>query len=448
MSSRDKQSSGTLDPDSLLEEFNRRLPHPEGYRVGFSGGLDSTVLLNVMASLCGRLPAPLSAIHVDHSLQPGSRDWAGHCRSECERLGVPLTSLVVDAAPGPGESPEAAARAARYAAIAKTLGPRSMFLTAHHLDDQAETLLLQLLRGAGVNGLAAMPVVREWNAGWHARPLLKLRRAALRAWALANGLRWIEDPSNARSEADRNYLRHHIMPGLASRWPGAVENIARSAAHCADAADTIRIQAEKDLGRASSADRLRVDMLRGLSAARARNLLRHWLGERGAPPLSLRRLSDALDQLCHARSDAAVRIAWKGVEMRRFRDQVWLLPAHGRAVKPQTLDWVGEEMRLGPGLGRVRRRKGPGGIDPGRWVRGRVSIAYRHTGLRCRPAGRNGTRSFKKIAQDFGIPPWQREILPVVFIDGEPAAIANCCACEPFAPEGQEPGWLIEWDPD
>ena len=122
--------------------------------------------------------------------------------------------------------------------------------------------------------------------------------------------------------------------------------------------------------------------------------------------------------------------------MRRFRDQVWLLPEQGRLVEPQTVDWVGEQMRLGPGLGSVRRKKAPGGIDPGRWEQGRVRIAYRHTGLRCRPAGRSGTRSFKKIAQDFGIPPWQREILPIVYIDGVPAAIANCCTCEPFASGG------------
>jgi len=448
VSSQTNPKFAALEPDALLEQFNHRFPRPENYWVGFSGGLDSSVLLNALASLRPKLPAPLSAIHIDHNLQSGSARWSAHCRAECERLGIPLRSLVVDASAGPGESPEAAARAARYGAIAAALGPGAMLLTAHHRDDQAETLLLQLLRGAGVEGLAAMPAIREWNLGWHARPLLGLRREVIRAWAAARRLHWIEDPSNSASVADRNYLRHRVMPGLTSRWPAAVESIARSAAHCADAAEAIRLQAAEDLGRAASADRLRVERLRGLPVARARNLLRHWLRERGVPPLSLRRLSDALDQLCQARSDAAVRIVWQGVEMRRFRDQVWLLPEQGRLVEPQTVDWVGEQMRLGAGLGSVRRKKAPGGIDLGRWEQGRVRIAYRHTGLRCKPAGRSGTRSFKKIAQDFGIPPWQREILPIVCIDGEPAAIANCCTCEPFASEEHEPGWLIEWDPD
>lgn len=451
MSSRAKQRSGTLDPDRLLEELSRRLPHPVDYWVGFSGGLDSTVLLHLLASLRERLSAPLSVIHVDHSLQPGSQDWAGHCRRECERLGVPLTSLVVDASSGPGESPEAAARAARYTAMAATLGPGSMLLTAHHLDDQAETLLLQLLRGAGVEGLSAMPMVREWNAGWHARPLLGVRRPALRAWAIENGLRWIEDPSNARSEADRNYLRHHIMPGLASRWPAAVENIARSAAHCADAAELTQLQAQQDLHLASTGDglRLRLDILRDLPRVRAGNLLRLWLRKREAAPLPFRRLDDALVQLCQARSDAGVRIAWDSVEIRRYRDQVWLVQVAGKVADTGTgpTDWVGDEMMLGPGLGVVRRRLAPGGIDTDLWALGRVQLGYRGAGLRCRPAGREGSRSFKKIAQEFGIPPWLRDRVPVVLIDGRPAALANCCVCEPFAAAHGEAGWVVEWLP-
>jgi len=436
-----------LEPDALLEQLNVRFPQPKHYWVGFSGGLDSSVLLNVLASLRTQLRAPLSAIHIDHSLQAGSADWDIHCRNECERLGVKLRSLVVDASAGPGESPEAAAREARYAAIADALGPGAMLLTAHHRDDQAETLLLQLLRGAGVEGLAAMPVIRKWHQGWHARPLLAFRRQVIRDWAVSRGLHWIEDPSNVASLADRNYLRHQVMPLLGERWPGAVEGIVRSAAHCADAAEVMRLQAEKDLVNAALDDRLQVAALRDLPAVRARNLLRYWLRGRGAAPLSLRRLSDALNQLCHARADAAVRIVWHGFEMRRFRDQVWLLPQPPAVIEAGPIDWVGEEMQLGSGLGRVRRRKAPGGIALDRWKPGEVQIVYRHAGLRCRPAGRRGTRSFKNIAQEYGIPPWQREIIPVLLIGGQPAAIANCCVCEPFAATGNEPGWVVEWIP-
>lgn len=448
MSSPTESRSARLRPEALLEQIKLRLPRPAHYWVGFSGGLDSSVLLNLFAGLRESLDVPLSAIHIDHGLQAGSADWSAHCQAECVRLGVTLHTRLVDATPGQGESPEDAARTARYQAIADLIGPRGMLLTAHHRDDQAETLLLQLLRGAGVDGLAAMPVVREWSQGWHARPLLGVRRQAIRDWAVANRVQWIDDPSNAVSTADRNYLRHQVMPHLVSRWPGAVANIARSAAHCADAADLIRIQAKRDLGLASIDDRLKISTLSDLPLVRARSVLRYWLRERKAPPLPLRRLGEALDQLCHARSDGAVRIVWHGVELRRFRGEIWLLREQRDVVVPKTVDWVGEEMRLGPGLGRVRRKIAKGGIALESWAQGRVQIGYRDAAKRYRPAGRIGSRTFKKLAQEFAVPPWQRGIIPVLLIDSHPAAVANCCICEPFATNNGETGWAIEWDPD
>jgi tRNA(Ile)-lysidine synthase len=221
VSSPSRPESSRFEPQLLLEQLNDRFPRPARYWVAFSGGLDSTVLLHVLASARGDLRAPLSAIHIDHALQAGSTDWVRHCREQCGQLDVPLHTMLVDAAAPPGESPEAAARNARYTAIAAALGPRAMLLTAHHLDDQAETLLLQLLRGAGVEGLAAMPSIRAWHGGWHARPLLAWRRDALHAWATAKQLGWIQDPSNAQTAAYRNYLRHQIVPLLRARWPAS-----------------------------------------------------------------------------------------------------------------------------------------------------------------------------------------------------------------------------------
>jgi tRNA(Ile)-lysidine synthase len=442
-------SGGPLAADAVLGQLNGEFPQPEAYWVAFSGGLDSTVLLNLLAGQRAWLRAPLSAVHVDHGLHAESPAWAQHCRSECERLSVPLTTLLVDAAPLVGESPEAAARAARYAAIATALEPRAMLLTAHHLDDQAETLLLQLLRGAGVAGLAAMPRIRRWQAGWHARPLLGLPRTAIHAWAVGQGLHWVDDPSNADHRADRNYLRHQVMPALTARWPKAAANLARSAGHCAEAAELIAAQASDDLRAALTPDgQLRVAVLRRLPPLRARGLLQAWLRRQGAPPLPAPRLSEALDQLCHARADAAVRIEWGGTSLRRFRDSVWLVADRPAAPPARPLDWLGEELSPGPGLGRIGRRLAPGGVDPLRWEQGRVQIGYRRSGLCCQPAGRTGRRSFKKLAQECGIPPWLRHITPILLIDGEAAAIANCCVCAPFAAPRGEIGWVIDWTPD
>jgi len=431
----------------LLELLDQRLPRPDHYWIAFSGGLDSSVLLHALAGLRDRLAAPLSAIHIDHRLQARSAEWAVHCRRQCAALGIPLSDIVVDAAPRPGESPEAAARGARYQAIAAALGPRAMLLTAHHRDDQAETLLLQLLRGAGVDGLAAMPLVRAWHDGWHARPLLDLPRAALRAWAVAARLHWIEDPSNAESLADRNYLRHQVIPALRARWPAAAANIAHSAALCGEAADLLLQQTRRDLAATLSVDGryLRIDLLRRFSPAAARNLVRLWLRTRGVPPLPRRRLHGAIDQLCNARPDAAVCISWSGGELRRFRDQAWLVS--GGPGEPPTglIEWQGEQLALGAGLGVLRRRLMPGGIDTRRWQQGRVQIGFRNAGLRCQPVGRAGSRTFKKIAQQFAIPPWLRDRMPLIYIDGELAAIPNACVCEPYAAAQGQSGWVVEW---
>ena len=449
MSSHAKSDSRALSPDLLVETLATEFPRPSRYWVGFSGGLDSTVLLYLLAQSQTRLAAPLGAIHVDHGLHPDSTAWRSHCEHVCDALGLPLVALRVDAAAARGESPEAAARVARYAAIAEHMDSGAMLLTAHHLDDQAETLLLQLLRGAGVDGLAAMPRWRPWADGWHARPLLGVRRSAIRDWALANALTWIDDPSNAQVHADRNFLRHHVMLELLQRWPAAPEAIARSAGHCADAAHAVRERTAKDLDVVETAggERLRIDALTMLDRSRRHLVLREWLSRWGAPPLPGRRLDDAVQQLIDADVDRDLRIAWAGYELRRFRGEAWLLREAVHAP-PIWRDWVGEEIRLGPGLGTLHRVARPGGIDVGRWSNGRVQVGYRRDGLRCRPAGRSGSRSFKKIAQDFVIPPWQRDIHPIVYIDDQPAAIANCCVCEPFAAAEGTDGWWIDWTPD
>lgn len=440
------QADAGLDAGRLLAHLQDHFPTPAHYWVGLSGGVDSTVLLHLLAQIRNQLTAPLSAIHIDHRLQAESASWSQHCRRVCDRLGVDCRIVEVDAKPLPGESPEAAARVARYAAIADALGDDAMLMTAHHKDDQAETLLLQLLRGAGVEGLAAMPVVRRWDNRWHARPLLGFSRRAIHTWAVERRLHWIEDPSNAVDAADRNYLRNKVMPLLGTRWPAVANNIARSAELCAGAAETILGVAEMDLASAMADDgTLSLAVLRGLPQARARKLMRVWLRAQQLPALSLARLDDAVAQLCDARADADVKIACGDRLIRRFRDQAHIVDAKPLSLLREPLDWLGDTVVLPAGLGTLRRVRGTGGIDHGMWESGWVQVCFRHADIRCRPAGREGTRSFKKLAQSFDIPPWERERVPIVLIGGEPAALAGFCICEPFAAAKDRDGWHIEW---
>lgn len=439
---------GEFDRGSLLHRLTQDLPKPGRYVIAFSGGLDSTVLLHLMAGLRAELQAPVSAIHVDHGLQTEAAAWGGHCRAVCNRLEVGFRLLTTDATPAPGQSPEAAARDARYRALAAAMQSGDMLLTAHHRDDQVETLLLQLLRGAGADGLAAMPMLKPWGDGWHARPLLDVTRARLQQWATSSGLAWVEDPSNAAVHADRNFLRHEVLPKLASRWPGLRAGITRSAAHCADAAAIISERAEEDLAMATGTDpdSLCLDVLRTLSVERQRHLLRAWLRRAGVAAPAARHLDEARRQFCDAASDRGPRIEWDGCVLRRYRDQAWITRGEPASPTCGRVSWRGESLSLGPGLGRVNRKAVVGdGVRREAWRDGHVEVGYRQPGLRCRLPGRAGSRALKQLLQEAGVPPWRRPLLPLLFIDDRLAAVATIGVCESFAASEGEPGWLFDW---
>ncbi|HYQ71299.1 MAG TPA: tRNA lysidine(34) synthetase TilS, partial [Gammaproteobacteria bacterium] len=329
-------------PDSLLQQLQHHA-QASAYWVAYSGGLDSSVLLHALHALGGRLHVEIGAVHVDHGLQAHAAEWETRCRQVCERLGVRYVSLPVDAAAAPGESPEAAAREARYAALARWLPAGHCLLTAQHRDDQAETLLLQLLRGSGVHGLAAMPASSVCGNGLHLRPLLAYPRSELRTWALEHDLTWIEDPSNRDTAFDRNYLRAGVLPVLRERWPAVASSLARSAGHCAEAANLIGQLAELDLQQVQGrqAGTLSVAGLEGLPPARCRNVLRHWIraGTGQFPPATL--LAHVRRDVLASRRDAAPCVHCGRHEIRRYRDALYLLPRLPPAPPPlAALSWT------------------------------------------------------------------------------------------------------------
>jgi len=417
---------GTTDLQQNLQAF----PRPAAYLVAYSGGLDSHVLLHAMARLRGQLDVSLRAVHVHHGLQAVADDWLTHCREVCAALDVPLQVDHLGLQPQPGQSVEAVAREARYAALAELLQDDEMLLTAQHRDDQAETLLLQLLRGAGIEGLAAMPACRPWQGGWHARPLLATGREALHAYALDHGLQWVDDPSNQDQRFDRNYLRHTVMPTLLARWPGASRTLARSASHLAGAMHTLHEVAQADLQACTGAHGcLSVSALLGLPQQRRQATLREWVRRHAVALPDQARLQEIERSVLSAGPDSSPLVTWSDVGVRRYRDQLWLLPAT-QGPLPATLAWPDRpELVLPAGCGRLRRTPAPAGIPDRYWKEGRVTVRWRSEGLRCRPRGREGTRSFKKLAQELGIPPWQRDRVPLLYVDGELAAVADYCLC-------------------
>ncbi|HHO67652.1 MAG TPA: tRNA lysidine(34) synthetase TilS, partial [Gammaproteobacteria bacterium] len=418
-----------LDADDII----RQLPPARAYWVAFSGGLDSRVLLEMLARNRARLAAPLGAVHVDHGLHAESEQWGEHCRRVCQRLGVDHAALRVDAAAAPGQSPEAAAREARYRALRDWLPADACLLTAQHRDDQAETLLLQLLRGAGPRGLAAMPRQAAFGRGLLLRPLLDVPRQALRDWAERQGLDWIEDPSNADTRYDRNYLRHVVLPALARRWPAAAGTLARAAAHQAEQAELARALADIDLQgcRVAAAEALSVTGLLALPAPRRTNLLRHWVALQGLPPPPRRVLARVTPELLACRPDATPCVHWPGAELRRYRDALYLsapLPPPPAGLRLAWRPAQPLELAAAGGVLSARPVSG-GGLDAARFG-ARLEIRFRAGGERLRPAGRSHRHALKKLLQAAGVPAWERERLPLVYADGELVAVPGLCVAE------------------
>jgi len=440
-----------FDPTLLLATL-AACAAPAGRRwlVAYSGGADSHALLHALVSVREGLPTEtLHAVHVDHQLSPAASDWARHCAAVCAELQVPFHGLRVDARPAPGESPEAAARAARYRAMARVMQEGDCLITAHHQDDQAETLLLQLLRGGGPRGLAGMSACALFSPGTLCRPLLGVSRDELRAYAAAHGLHWIEDHSNLDIGFDRNYLRHEIIPRLRTRWPAVAATLSRSARHNAEAARLLDELARADLEgtRGAVAGTLSVTALRAMTAERLRNLVRYWLREQGLPVPGSRHLEQILTQLSHAAPDSCPCVAWSGAEVHCYRDLLYAMAPQIRPTPGRVYHWdMQSPLVLEGGGGVLSARSQPGtGLSEARCRARPVTVRFRHGGERCRPAGRGHTHAVKKLFQERGVPPWERDRIPFVYIGEQLAEVAGLWICEPFQAQPGEAGICVEW---
>ena len=403
--------------DAVADVFARRVPPHARLSLALSGGLDSTVLLHVLAGLRARHPFSLSAVHVHHGLSPHADDWAGFCARLCADQGIDLAVHHVSVAGDDPAGIEAAARYARQRIFAEV--DADFLLTAHQQDDQAETVLLQLLRGAGPKGLAAMAELQH-RPGWRAallRPLLGLARADLASYAQAHRLAWVDDESNADSRYRRNALRIEVMPHLAAHFPGSGATLARAAALQADAAELLDDLARLDAAGAIDGSRLDCAALARLSPARARNLLRHFLERNGAAMPSARRLDEALRQLLDARHDARVCVDIGCGTLRRYRGgayRVAPLPALALPVR-----WQGEPALELPAAGALVRFEAVRGTGIRRAMleAGVVTLGVRQGGEALRLHAGGPHRSLKKLLQEHAIPPWQRERLPLMWCD-------------------------------
>ncbi len=396
-------------------------PNANRYIIAYSGGMDSHALLSLAKAANA---TPLLAVHIHHGLSPQADSWAEHCRHICAEMGVPFELRHVDVTPQPGESSQAVARRERYHALADLMQKDDCLFTAHHQDDQAETVLLRLLRGAGVKGLAGIPVITPFATGYVARPLLGISREQLLDYAKAQGLKWINDPSNATLKYDRNYVRHAVMPHLKSRRPQLGNTLARAASLCAESAALLDELAALDLGQAAPDKILPVSQLTPLSGARQRNALRYWLQQSGFSMPSQAQLAQMQDQLLYAAIDATPKISWADADIYRYRGNIYAMPAQHPHDASVVLPWNLEKPLSLPGeLGHLHcEQDAEQGIRMPH-VDEPVTVRFRQGAERCQFTHSGQSQSLKKLFQEWGVPPWERARIPLVYYGEQLVAV-------------------------
>lgn len=418
--------------------------------MGYSGGVDSHVLLFALSCAREQLSGiDIQAVHVDHQLSPLSSQWSEHCRRVCAQLQIPYRSIVVDAKAAPGQSPEAKARESRYAAFQSLLKPHHCLLTAHHQDDQAETVFLQLLRGSGPRGLAAMPRVSRFAQGYLARPLLDVSREQILQYARQQGLQWIDDISNDNPVFDRNFLRLQVLPVIRQRWPAMAKTVSRAAQLCADTIGILDQVAQEDLRQVTDGDAERLSIRRLLQLGRERqhNVVRAWLNHLDLPCPSQKTLHHLWQQVIEAAPQATPHLQWPGGEVRRYRDHLFAMTPLAGFDHSCSIQWDWKQTAVIPGAATIRAESISGmGLSVAALQKGRVCIRFRQGGERCKLPKRAGEHSLKNLFQELGIVPWSRERIPLIYVGEQLAAIGDLLICEGYQAKDSESALRIICD--
>ncbi len=416
--------------------------------VAYSGGLDSHVLLHLVSQYGNAYSASLHSIHVNHNFSPSSGDWANHCASVAGSLGFEHRALEIIEKPGAGESLEAWAREKRYRLMASKMPENAVLLTAHHLDDQAETLLLQMLRGGGASGLAAMPILNKRYGVLHGRPLLGFSREEIAEYARSQELCWIEDESNVDTTFDRNFLRHEIFPLLRQRWPALSKTLGRVAEHQAEARQVMEEMGNIDLAyvRDPATGGISIELLEKLPAARQANTVRQWIKSVDLPVPASVHLEKILDEVVKARADGEPLVTWPGCEVRRHDKYLFAMGPLSEHDCKQTIEWpLKEKCHVGGGRLVATRDKGRG-IKASSIRDGSLQVRFRQGGEKiCLPRQQHA-KELKKLFQENSVPSWLRERIPLLYHGDELVCVADIWFAADFLSAAGEDSWSIRWE--
>lgn len=410
--------------------------------VGYSGGLDSTVLLHWLKQAADASGTALRAVHVHHGLQADADRWARHCQRQCQAWDIALSvhQVTVDLRAGMGL--EGAARLARRSAFNAELHEGEVLALAQHQDDQAETFLLRALRGSGVDGLAAMAPHSEIGSHPLWRPLLQVPRATLLDYAQRQGLDWIEDPSNLSDAADRNFLRLHVMPLLRQRWPHAASALSGSARQCGQLRGLLDEEDRELLEHVQVATRvLSVERLQQLSPQRRARVLRRWVLSQGAPPLPARVVEQLEQELLPAAADREAQVRWQRQAIRHWRGHWYLLPAVLPTLpRDWQAPWDGRAPLALPDGGQLRLVDAAGFDIP-------LQVRGRRGGERILLPGREHRHALKDCLQREHLAPWRRAQLPLLFAGDELLAAADVVVSASLQAWLAERGAQLQWRP-
>ncbi len=416
--------------------------------VGYSGGLDSTVLLHLLQCFLQQnsKPAPeLLAIHIHHGLSPSAEHWQQHCENFCEQRGIALASRRIVLGRQQADGLEAAARTARYDAINSLRQTGDVLFLGHHMDDQLETLILNLFRSSGVAGLAGM-AEQSHPGAWRARPLLSVRRAQLWDYAKGHELLWIEDESNQDARFSRNFVRHQLLPMAARHWPdysSRLDAAMRDLRHISELVDEV---ADTDLAAVCAANRwgqyLDVTALKNYSPARVRNMVRLWLHRCRVPTLRQRQWPTFFSDMLGDKASAILTL--RGGSLRRHRQAIYFVADGELSQPPLQACWNGyDKVLLGSAGALAWSSDCVRGLDPQR----HYQLAFRRGGEVFAGAGWGHSKSLKQYLQEQGVPPWWRHRVPLLVCDGQLAAVADLAIAQRFICDSTKGAVRLVWQP-
>ena len=420
----------SLDSQVFLHTFSQRLlsltssnntsnNRSKRFLVAYSGGMDSHVLLQLMSDWMKQIDTEISvrAVHVHHGLQEEANSWPEHCQIICDKLKIPLEIVYLNLTLKSGESLEAVARQGRYQALEETLAQDEVLLTAHHQRDQAETFLLQLFRGAGVQGLASMPTVTSFAESkkcQHIRPLLSENYQSIKAYAKDNLLKYIEDPSNNDNSLERNFLRNQILPQLREHWQSIDKTISRSATIQSETKLLLDEFAEEIMQGVceSKQETLSINGLLGLSISKRKLLLRYWITQRGFKVPSEKKLNHIISDVLQAQEDAQPLVAWQGAEIRRFKNQIYCNTPLQEHDNKQILSWNTKKSLK---IESLNLTLSPKILDDLHVQNHPVTVRFRQGGEKLYSPHKNHSQNLKKVLNEANIAPWLRDRIPLIY---------------------------------